>query len=226
MAEFDRIYNFLTDFLTTDEPMKYEYFGYSTMETVDNITGKYEYLTEAVKIKTLLGKWNHVCHTVQFMLEFRTEFQTFGNLTEKVYFNGGLEYKAEKYGLYYHTWYEGMFIIGGVATNFEFNKLDSTQSFAGKITDFNFWNRTLTLEEVKSLANCTSDLKGDLITWTPEGVEETLEVFGNISMVETDLDEICNEKEHLLSAQIIFPQLNHKDSEDICKAVGGEQTIG
>ena len=119
-----------------------------------------------------------------------------------------------------------MFFIGVTPKDFEFETFDSAQSFSGMITDFNFWNRSLSENEIKSLANCSSnDLKGDIIAWTDQGINETLESIGNVKLVDTDETEFCHQKGHLLSTQIIFPQLNYEHSELLCSMLGGSQPI-
>ena len=76
-----------------------------------------------------------------------------------------------------------MFFIGVTPKDFEFETFDSAQSFSGMITDLNFWNRSLSENEIKSLANCSSnDLKGDIIVWTDQGINETLESIGNVNV--------------------------------------------
>lgn len=53
-------------------------------------------------------------------------------------------------------------------------RFDATQAFVGELSQFNMWDRVLTVSEIEGIANCTLSLSGNLIQWDDRQVD----VFG------------------------------------------------
>ena len=43
--------------------------------------------------------------------------------------------------------------------------LDAEQSFSGKIGYFNAWDRALSVDEIKSIQNCSIETNGNVVAW-------------------------------------------------------------
>ena len=57
-------------------------------------------------------------------------------------------------GEHFFNWGNGTLTIGGAPASFDFDKVSPKETFSGRITEFNFWNRTLTVDEIQGLLDC------------------------------------------------------------------------
>ena len=53
-------------------------------------------------------------------------------------------------------------------------RFDAGQAFVGELSQVNLWDRVLKPPEIRSMANCTTYLPGNVISWQASNVE----VFG------------------------------------------------
>ena len=128
-------------------------------------------------------------------------------------------------GELYFDWGNGTLLIGASPTSFDFDEVSSKETFSGRITEFNFWNRTLNTTEIQGLLDCSGNTTGDIIEWTTEGINETLEVVGKPKLKEEDSEQWCKQNEGLLSSQILVPnvpvELGHKQ----CSSFNGKMPV-
>ena len=68
----------------------------------------------------------------------------------------------------FFDWGNGTLTIGGQPTSFDFDQVSPKETFSGRITEFNFWDRTLTTDEIQGLLDCSVNITGDIIKWTIE----------------------------------------------------------
>ena len=126
-------------------------------------------------------------------------------------------------GELYYDWGNGTLTVGGAPTSFDFDQVRPKESFSGRMTEFNFWNRTLTNEEVQGLSDCSNNITGlgDIIAWSPEGINETLEVVGQPNVKEEDSDQWCKQKKAMLQSQILVPNVPVKLAKKHCSIFNG-----
>lgn len=60
-------------------------------------------------------------------------------------------------------------IVGG--------RFDATQAFVGELSQFNIWDRVLRAQEIANIANCSTNMPGNVIPW----VDNNVDVFGGAS---------------------------------------------
>ena len=53
-------------------------------------------------------------------------------------------------------------------------RFDASQALVGELSQFNLWDRVLKPPEIRSMANCTTYLPGNVVSWLASNVE----VFG------------------------------------------------
>ncbi|KAM3833811.1 neuronal pentraxin receptor [Vipera latastei] len=64
-------------------------------------------------------------------------------------------------------------------------RFDATQAFVGEISQFNMWDHVLMPAEIVGLANCTSQLQGNVVQWD----EKLVEVHGGAAKLSFDICE-------------------------------------
>ena len=128
-------------------------------------------------------------------------------------------------GEMYFDWGNGTLLIGASPTSFDFDQVSPKETFSGRITEFNFWNRTLTDDELQGLLDCSVNITGDIIEWTPEGINETLESVGQPNLKEEDSEQWCKQNEGLLSSQILVPNVPFKLGHKQCSIFNGKMPV-
>lgn len=53
-------------------------------------------------------------------------------------------------------------------------RFDAGQAFVGELSQVNFWDRVLKPQDIQSMANCSTYIPGNVISWLAANVE----VFG------------------------------------------------
>lgn len=53
-------------------------------------------------------------------------------------------------------------------------RFDATQAFVGEMSQFNIWDRVLKAEDIMNIANCSTNMPGNIIPW----VDNNVDVFG------------------------------------------------
>lgn len=53
-------------------------------------------------------------------------------------------------------------------------RFDATQAFVGEMSQFNIWDRVLKAEDIVNIANCSTNMPGNIIPW----VDNNVDVFG------------------------------------------------
>ena len=90
----------------------------------------------------------------------------------------------------------------------------------GKITDINIWDKTLSLERLKSWTNCKNHEKGNIVNWN----EDAWITWGGVFETEISVSEICQKSETIGMA--LFPLLRTaQESLDLCEVLGGEMAV-
>ena len=155
--------------------------------------------------------WNHICWN----------FQSKTGLN-RIFLNGELEgtfvsdSEFVKNGIVgSETVLEYAFIVGqepdppSTKGGFE-----SEQAFVGDITELNMWNYTLEESTIKSLGNCETFEKGNIIPWSIKNFE-----INNVKIEEkSNLEDICKPVEDLL----VFPKkMSWNTAWTICLSHGG-----
>lgn len=56
-------------------------------------------------------------------------------------------------------------------------RFDATQAFVGELSQFNMWDRVLRAQEIVNIANCSTNMPGNVIPW----VDSNVDVFGGAS---------------------------------------------
>lgn len=56
-------------------------------------------------------------------------------------------------------------------------RFDATQAFVGELSQFNIWDRVLRAQEIINIANCSTNMPGNIIPW----VDNNVDVFGGAS---------------------------------------------
>lgn len=56
-------------------------------------------------------------------------------------------------------------------------RFDATQAFVGELSQFNIWDRVLRAQEIVNIANCSTNMPGNVIPW----VDNNVDVFGGAS---------------------------------------------
>ncbi|MBN3285759.1 NPTX2 protein, partial [Polyodon spathula] len=108
------------------------------------------------------GRWHHICITWTTRDGFWEAYQD----GEKL---GSGENLAP-----WHPIKPGGVIILGQEQDTVGGRFDATQAFVGEMTQFNIWDRVLKAQDVMSMANCSSNMPGNVIPW----VDNNVDVFG------------------------------------------------
>ncbi|XP_067859867.1 neuronal pentraxin-2-like [Heptranchias perlo] len=66
-------------------------------------------------------------------------------------------------------------------------RFDATQAFVGELSHFNIWDRILTTDDIRSMANCSANLAGNIIPW----IDNNVDVFGGATKLPL---ETCQER--------------------------------
>lgn len=53
-------------------------------------------------------------------------------------------------------------------------RFDATQAFVGELSQLNIWDRVLRAQEIANIANCSTNMPGNVIPW----VDNNVDVFG------------------------------------------------
>uniref|UniRef100_A0A8C3G1N4 Si:dkey-14o18.2 n=1 Tax=Cyclopterus lumpus TaxID=8103 RepID=A0A8C3G1N4_CYCLU len=106
------------------------------------------------------GKWHHVCVT----------WTTRDGVWE-AYQDGVKKGSGQNLSAWRPIEPGGTFVLGQEQDTMG-GRFDVTQSFTGELSDFQFWSRVLTTNEIYSQATCGGGrLIGDVMSWSEESVE-------------------------------------------------------
>ena len=102
-------------------------------------------------------------------------------------------------------------LLGQDADTFvgEFN---TDQTLRGKISEFNVWNKPLPREEISKMNNCQAIIKGNIVSWRLNVVDNT---GGIKSFIE--LDRFCSKHKIV----VIAKRLRKRAAAEFCKIHGG-----
>ncbi|XP_061455986.1 neuronal pentraxin-2 isoform X2 [Rhineura floridana] len=108
------------------------------------------------------GKWHHICITWTTRDGMWEAFQD-----------------GEKLGMGdnlapWHPIKPGGILILGQEQDTVGGRFDATQAFVGEMSQFNIWDRVLKPEDIMNIANCSTNMPGNIIPW----VNNNVEVFG------------------------------------------------
>ncbi|XP_072337654.1 neuronal pentraxin-2a isoform X2 [Scyliorhinus torazame] len=104
------------------------------------------------------GKWHHICIT----------WTTRDGMWE-AYQDGQLRGTGENLAPW-HPIKAGGDLILGQEQDTVGGRFDATQAFVGELSHFNIWDRILTSDVIRSIANCSANLAGNVIPWIENNV--------------------------------------------------------
>ncbi|MBN3287326.1 NPTX2 protein, partial [Polyodon spathula] len=108
------------------------------------------------------GRWHHICIT----------WTTRDGLWEA--YQDGEKLGSGENLAPWHPIKPGGVIILGQEQDTVGGRFDATQAFVGEMTQFNIWDRVLKAQDIMSMANCSSNMPGNVIPW----VDNNVDVFG------------------------------------------------
>ncbi|XP_077172262.1 neuronal pentraxin-2 [Paroedura picta] len=108
------------------------------------------------------GKWHHICIT----------WTTRDGLWEA--FQDGEKLGTGDNLAPWHPIKPGGVLILGQEQDTVGGRFDATQAFVGELSQFNIWDRVLKPEDIMNIANCSTNMPGNIIPW----VDNNVDVFG------------------------------------------------
>lgn len=90
--------------------------------------------------------------------------------------------------------------------------------FVGSVTQFNVWGKVLSEEDIKSMADCSTNLVGDLIPW-----DENAWNLRNSTVYYTSLQSLCSKKSS--SETQLFHGMSYGEGVYLCEGLGGSMYI-
>ncbi|XP_029433333.1 neuronal pentraxin-2 [Rhinatrema bivittatum] len=108
------------------------------------------------------GKWHHICVT----------WTTRDGLWE-AYQDGEKQGSGDNLAPWHPVKPGGILILGQEQDSVG-GRFDATQAFVGEISQFNIWDRILKAEDIMKIANCSTNMPGNIVPW----VENNVDVFG------------------------------------------------
>uniref|UniRef100_A0A452RX11 Neuronal pentraxin 2 n=1 Tax=Ursus americanus TaxID=9643 RepID=A0A452RX11_URSAM len=111
------------------------------------------------------GKWHHICIT----------WTTRDGMWEA--FQDGEKLGTGENLAPWHPIKPGGVLILGQEQDTVGGRFDATQAFVGELSQFNIWDRVLRAQEIINIANCSTNMPGNIIPW----VDNNVDVFGGAS---------------------------------------------
>ncbi|XP_009564346.2 neuronal pentraxin-2 [Cuculus canorus] len=108
------------------------------------------------------GKWHHICIT----------WTTRDGMWEA--FQDGEKLGTGENLAPWHPIKPGGVLILGQEQDTVGGRFDATQAFVGEMSQFNIWDRVLKAEDITNIANCSTNMPGNIIPW----VDNNVDVFG------------------------------------------------
>ncbi|KAM9304929.1 neuronal pentraxin-2 [Gastrophryne carolinensis] len=121
------------------------------------------------------GKWHHVCIT----------WTTRDGMWE-AYLDGVKLGSGENLAPWHPIKPNGILILGQEQDTVG-GRFDATQAFVGELSQFNIWDRVLKTEDIVNIANCSTNMPGNIIAWADNNVD----VFGGATKLPL---EPCEER--------------------------------
>ncbi|XP_051877196.1 neuronal pentraxin-2-like [Pristis pectinata] len=121
------------------------------------------------------GMWHHICIT----------WTTRDGMWE-AYQDGQLRGTGENLAPW-HPIKAGGVLILGQEQDAVGGRFDATQAFVGELSHFNIWDRILASEVIRSIANCSANLAGNIIPW----IDNNVDAFGGATKLPL---ETCQER--------------------------------
>ena len=155
-------------------------------------------------------EWNHVCFTYSSIKK-----------AAKLYVNGELlnafwqgDFRTIESG---KSVLNSSFIIGQEPDKFN-GGYDSAQLFNGELSELNVWGKELSEIDVKDLATCSKDIKGNIIAWEKHNfIISQAEVKG-----QDDNSQFCSDSNTL----VVFPEKrSYNDARSLCDIHGGQLVV-
>ncbi|XP_040212725.1 neuronal pentraxin-2 [Rana temporaria] len=121
------------------------------------------------------GKWHHICIT----------WTTRDGMWE-AYLDGVKLGSGENLAPWHPIKPNGILILGQEQDTVG-GRFDATQAFVGELSQFNIWDRVLKTEDIVNIANCSTNMPGNIIPWADNNVD----VFGGATKLPL---EPCEER--------------------------------
>ncbi|KAG7175156.1 Glycine receptor subunit beta-like 2 [Homarus americanus] len=87
-------------------------------------------------------------------------------------------------------------------------------SFSGQLSQLNIWSRALTAQEVAAVAECATDMEGDVISWKGPWTS-----VGDVSTSQESSDDLCQEAAG--NDYFIFTDFTASSAFHVCEGLGG-----
>ena len=165
-----------------------------------------DWYVEAHSLPYSHRQWNHICFTYSTIKKIG-----------KIYYNG-ITVKNDVEGNFTfvksgESILRSSFEIGQEPDIFE-GGYDPAQLFNGEISELNMWSKALSDAEISGLADCSSGMRGDVISWQKE-------LFTINQALVTDLESnsiFCDQRKTL----VVFPEKTSFDgAKELCDIHGG-----
>ncbi|XP_007537635.1 neuronal pentraxin-2 [Erinaceus europaeus] len=108
------------------------------------------------------GKWHHICIT----------WTTRDGMWEA--FQDGEKLGTGENLAPWHPIKPGGVLILGQEQDTVGSRFDATQAFVGELSQFNVWDRVLRAQEILHMANCSTNMAGNIVPW----VDNNVDVYG------------------------------------------------
>ncbi|XP_062918880.1 neuronal pentraxin-2-like [Mobula hypostoma] len=105
------------------------------------------------------GRWHHVCIT-----------WTTRDGQWEAYQDGTRQGSGDNLAPW-HPIKPGGTLVLGQEQDMAGGRYDAAQAFVGELAEFNVWDRILTAAEIQSIANCSSDPVGNVLSWEGSGID-------------------------------------------------------
>ncbi|XP_072348551.1 neuronal pentraxin receptor-like isoform X2 [Scyliorhinus torazame] len=105
------------------------------------------------------GEWHHVCIT----------WTTRDGVWE-VYQDGKQRGSGDNLAPW-HPIKPGGTLVFGQEQDVAGGRYDATQAFVGEMAEFNIWDRILSATEIQNIANCSSSILGNVISWDGSSID-------------------------------------------------------
>ena len=92
------------------------------------------------------------------------------------------------------------------------------QAYIGHLSEFNIWNKTLSENDILSMASCQTQIKGNVVAWKKS------DLIGHNVIVKDieDISYLCNKS----PKYVMFPhQMKYSEGETTCKIHGGNLAV-
>ena len=100
------------------------------------------------------------------------------------------------------------------------NNNDHKHPLFGAMTDFQVWNRTMTVEELEDWSSCRTESRGNVVDW-----ENTRMTVVGLETLEVEKSSVCHTKTFPMFLTFDFSYRSLDEIKSFCRNVGGEMAV-